>query len=138
MFAMYAVTVSFNFISFTTFCGFCLSQPARSEGKNTHTAERPAACALICGNKAVDLYPRFKTHAGGRSAPLYMCFHPKPSCSAPFRSNFSHSSTSHRYTHHPVILFLISCPSACILIFFLPSLMSPFFVCGPNISSFGL
>ena len=38
----------------------------------THTerggAERPAACDLIRGNKAVDLFPRIKSQAAGRSA----------------------------------------------------------------------
>ena len=31
-------------------------------------AERPAACDLIRGNKAVDLFPRIKSRAAGRSA----------------------------------------------------------------------
>jgi hypothetical protein len=31
-------------------------------------AERPAACVLIRGNKAVDLFPRIKSQAAGRSA----------------------------------------------------------------------
>jgi hypothetical protein len=44
-----------------------------TNGKNTHTAgrrgaERPAACDLIRGNKAVDLFPRIESHAAGRSA----------------------------------------------------------------------
>jgi hypothetical protein len=46
---------------------------ARSKGKNTHTA----ACDFIRGNKAVDLFPRIKSQAAGRSAPLYVCFYPK-------------------------------------------------------------
>jgi hypothetical protein len=33
-------------------------------------AGRPAACDLIRENKAVDLFPRIKSHAAGRSAPL--------------------------------------------------------------------
>jgi hypothetical protein len=49
----------------------------RSKGKNTHTAERSAACDLIRGNKAVDLFPRIKSQAAGRSAPLCVCFYPK-------------------------------------------------------------
>jgi hypothetical protein len=36
-----------------------------SKGKNTHTA----ACDLIRGNKAVDLFPRIKSQAASRSAP---------------------------------------------------------------------
>ena len=32
-------------------------------------AERPAACDLIRGKKAVDLFPRMKSQAAGRSAP---------------------------------------------------------------------
>ena len=40
-----------------------------SKGKNTHTAERPAACDLIRGNKAVDLFARIKSQAAGRAAP---------------------------------------------------------------------
>ena len=44
-------------------------------------AERPAASNLIRGNKAVDLFPRMKSQAAGRSAPrrpapLYVCFYP--------------------------------------------------------------
>ena len=31
-------------------------------------AERPATCDLIRGNKAVDLFPRIKSQAAGRSA----------------------------------------------------------------------
>jgi hypothetical protein len=31
-------------------------------------AERPAACDLIRGNKAVDLFPRIKSQAAGRPA----------------------------------------------------------------------
>ena len=38
------------------------------KGKNTHTEERSAACDLIHGNKAVDLFPRIKSQAAGRSA----------------------------------------------------------------------
>jgi hypothetical protein len=54
------------------------------KAKNTHTAERQAACDLIRGNKAVDLFPRIKSQAAGRSAPprfarLYACFYPKAS-----------------------------------------------------------
>ena len=42
---------------------------------------RPAACDLIRGNKAVDLFPRIESQAAGRSAPprpatLYVCFYP--------------------------------------------------------------
>ena len=33
------------------------------KAKNTHTAERPAACDLIRGNKAVDLFPRIESQA---------------------------------------------------------------------------
>jgi hypothetical protein len=39
-----------------------------SKGKNTNTA----ACDLIRGNKAVDLFPRIKSQAAGRAAPLYV------------------------------------------------------------------
>ena len=56
------------------------------KGKNTHSgaerggAERPAACDLIFGNKSVDLFPRIKSQAAGRSAPLrsaplYVCLY---------------------------------------------------------------
>ena len=31
-------------------------------------AERPAACDLVRGNKAVDLFPRIESQAAGRSA----------------------------------------------------------------------
>ena len=53
-----------------------------SKSRNTHTAERPAACDLVRGNKAVDLFSRIKSQADGRSAPprsapLYVCFYPK-------------------------------------------------------------
>jgi hypothetical protein len=46
-------------------------------------AEQPAAGDLIRGNKAVDLFPRIKSQAAGRPAPLYVCFDPKglQSCS---------------------------------------------------------
>jgi hypothetical protein len=40
-----------------------------AKGKNTHTAERPAACDSIRGNKAVDLFPLIKSQAAGRSTP---------------------------------------------------------------------
>jgi hypothetical protein len=45
----------------------------RCKGKNTHTA-----CDLVRANKAVDSFPRIKSHAAGRStpprsAPLYVC-----------------------------------------------------------------
>jgi hypothetical protein len=40
-----------------------------SEGKNTHTAERPPACDSIGGNKSTALFPRIKSQAAGRSAP---------------------------------------------------------------------
>ena len=33
-------------------------------------AGRPAACDLIRGHKAVDLFPRIKSQAAGRPAPL--------------------------------------------------------------------
>jgi hypothetical protein len=33
------------------------------KGKNTHTAERPAACDLIRGNKSTALFPRIKSQA---------------------------------------------------------------------------
>ena len=51
-----------------------------SNGKNTETAERPAACDLIRGNKSTALFPRIKSQAAGRaapprSAPLYVCFY---------------------------------------------------------------
>ena len=36
---------------------------------NTHTAERPATCDLIRGNKSTALFPRIKSQAAGRSAP---------------------------------------------------------------------
>jgi hypothetical protein len=39
-----------------------------TKDKNTHTAERPAACDLIRGNKAVDLFPRIESQAAGHSA----------------------------------------------------------------------
>jgi hypothetical protein len=42
------------------------------KGKNTHTEERSAACDSIRGNKAVDLFPRIKSQAAGRSTPLYV------------------------------------------------------------------
>jgi hypothetical protein len=45
------------------------SQLTLRKGKNTHTAGRPAACDLIRGNKAVDLFPRIESQADGRSAP---------------------------------------------------------------------
>jgi hypothetical protein len=53
-----------------------------SKSKNTHTAERsgaarPADRDLIHVNKAVDLFPRIKSQAAGRSAPLYVCFYTK-------------------------------------------------------------
>jgi hypothetical protein len=35
------------------------------KGKNTHTAERPAGCDLIRGNKSTDLFPRIKSQAAG-------------------------------------------------------------------------
>jgi hypothetical protein len=38
------------------------------KGKNTHTEGRPAACDLIRGNKAVDLFPLIKSQTAGRSA----------------------------------------------------------------------
>ena len=43
--------------------------PLIHKGKNTHTAERQAACDIIRGNKAVDLFARIKSQAAGRSAP---------------------------------------------------------------------
>jgi hypothetical protein len=39
-------------------------------------AERPAACDLIRGNKSTALFPRIKSQAADRSAPLYVCFYP--------------------------------------------------------------
>jgi hypothetical protein len=36
-----------------------------------------AACDLIRGNKAVDLFPRIKSQTAGRAAPLCVCFYPK-------------------------------------------------------------
>jgi hypothetical protein len=39
------------------------------KGKNTNTAEWPAAFDLNRGNKSVDLFPRIKSQAAGRSAP---------------------------------------------------------------------
>jgi hypothetical protein len=57
---------------------FRVKQP---KGKNTHTAERPAACDLIRRNKSTALFPRIESQAAGRSAPprsapLYVFFCP--------------------------------------------------------------
>jgi hypothetical protein len=57
--------------------GFCLSQWPSGLRVKTHTqrsgagrggAERPAACDLIRGNKAVDLFPKIESQTAGRSA----------------------------------------------------------------------
>jgi hypothetical protein len=48
-----------------------------SKGKNTRTAERPAACDFIRGNKSTSLFPRMKSHAALRSETLYVCFYSK-------------------------------------------------------------
>jgi hypothetical protein len=49
-------------------------------GAGRRGAVRPAAFDLIRGNKAVDLFPRIKSHAAGRSTP------PRPAPLPPLRS----------------------------------------------------
>jgi hypothetical protein len=48
----------------SNFWNSTVRQNMTTKGKNTHTA----ACDLIRGNKSVDLFPRIKSQAAGRSA----------------------------------------------------------------------
>jgi hypothetical protein len=66
-------------------------------GKNSHTAERPAACDLIRANKSTALFPRIESQAAGRCMCVFTLRHNMRPIVHVFPV-WSHERPSHRRT----------------------------------------